>query len=101
MEGFYLTLPNTTYDNNPTKGQTGECWHTIKLMVKVFLIELRKTRVGAEAEYGLSDPQTKEGQYLWHTIQSHIFMMEFQEACLYRHTSMDPSVANMFFDDRD
>ena len=41
-EEIYSTLIKTTYGYNTTKSQTGECWQIVKLMLRVFLRELKK-----------------------------------------------------------
>ena len=48
MEWFYRILIKTIYGNNPTKVQTCDCWQIVNFMVRVFLRELRKERVGYE-----------------------------------------------------
>ena len=59
MEGFYHTLIKTTYGNKPTNTQTCECWKIVKLMVRVFLKEPRKARVGEETAHGASGPHMR------------------------------------------
>ena len=96
-EGFYCMLINKTYGDNPPKVQTEEYRKIVKLIVKVFLGNPRKNRVGAETAYGASDPHIGVGQYLCHTIQVHRVMTEFQEENFHRHTSIFPSVVNNLF----
>ena len=69
-------------------------------MVRFSLRELIKSRVGAETEYGESDPHMRVGQYLCHTIKSHRVMKKFQEVDLHWNTSMAPGVVNQLFEHR-
>ena len=69
-------------------------------MVRVFVRELRSSRVEVETEYGESDPHMRAERYLWHTIRYHILITEFREACFNCHTSMAHSVANHLFEHR-
>ena len=78
MEGFYRTLIKTTYGENPTKTKTGKCWKIVKLMVRVFIIDIRKARVGAEKAYVASYSHMRVVQYLWNTTQSYRVITEFR-----------------------
>ena len=81
-------LTNTTNDDNPTKTWTGKCSQIVKLMVRVFLRELRKIRVGSDMAYGASEPHIWVVQYLWHNIQAHRVMIEFREADFHPYNSI-------------
>ena len=69
----------------------------MKLVVRVFVRELRSSRVGVETEYGASDLYMRAERYLWHTLKYHILITEFREVYFHWHTSMEHSVVNNLF----
>ena len=48
MDSFYNTYVQETYGDTAKKKQKAEFWKIVKLMLRVFLSESRKARVGSE-----------------------------------------------------
>ena len=55
-------------------------------------------RVGAINNYGVIDPNSRVGQYLWHTLDAHLVMYEFKDAYSHNHSQITPSIVNNLFE---
>jgi hypothetical protein len=104
VESFYKYLLTTTYGRDPSKtipkSAQEECWTVAKNMIAVFLTEMRRVRVGAETAYTSVDPHVRVGHYLWHTLQAHRIMEEFQESTFQAHPLVAPSIVMYLFEHR-
>jgi hypothetical protein len=104
VESFYKYLLTTTYGRDPSKtipkAAQEECWTVAKNMIAVFFTELRRVRVGAETAYTSVDPHVRVGHYLWHTLQAHRIMEEFQESTFQAHPLVAPSIVMYLFEHR-
>jgi hypothetical protein len=69
-------------------------------MISVFFAELRRVRVGAETAYTSVDPHVRVGHYLWHTLQAHRIMDQFQKSTFQAHPLVAPSIVMYLFEHR-
>jgi hypothetical protein len=103
-ESFYKYLLTTTYGRDPSKviakAAQEECWTVAKSMISVFFAELRRVRVGAETAYTSVDPHVRVGHYLWHTLQAHRIMDQFQKSTFQAHPLVAPSIVMYLFEHR-
>jgi hypothetical protein len=103
-EAFYKYLMTTTYGRDPSKvipkAAQEECWTVAKNMISVFFTELRRVRVGAETAYTSTDPHVRVGHYLWHTLQAHRIMDQFQKTTFQAHPLVAPSIVMYLFEHR-